>query len=76
MPSEHDSEMVHALRLAIKWKEFKTFCNARTLCDGCPYFSGNHICSFTSTEKILTKIAEEGRSYLIREGIPVNLPHE
>ena len=70
MPSENDTELIQALKLAVEWKDFKIFCAGRSTCKGCPYCE-NHICSMTSTDKILTKIAKAAREYLIKEGIPI-----
>lgn len=67
---ENESEIVEALRLAVQWQAFKTFCKTRSECRGCPYQS-NHICSFASTEKIMNKVADAAREYLKKEEIPV-----
>jgi hypothetical protein len=72
-----DEKVILALKLAVSWADFKTFCKSRTSCkacpkldilEDCPYLEG-HICSATSTEKILTKIAETAREYLLEKGL-------
>lgn len=75
--TDADEKVILALKLAISWQDFKTFCKSRTSCkankelgidDDCPYLE-NHICSATSTEKILSKIADVAREYLTKEGL-------
>lgn len=68
MNNENEPDIVRALRLSIEWKSFQKFCTNRTTCKDCPY-RVNQVCSTTSSDKILAKIAEAARRYFIENGI-------
>ena len=70
MTSENNSEMINSLRLAIRWKDFRQFCLDRSTCRDCPYLE-SHVCSISSTEKVLSKVAESAREYLKIEGLMI-----
>ena len=70
MPNEIDTEIINALLLAVQWSDFKAFCKLRSNCKDCPY-SVDHVCSFISTDRVMSGIAKAARKFLIDSGIPL-----
>jgi hypothetical protein len=66
-----DEKVILMFKLLVDWKDFKSFCNKRTTCKDCPYFTKIHTCSACSTETVLSKSAEVAREYLKKNKIIV-----
>ena len=63
-----DDTVLLALRLAVRWRNFRIFCKERTTCHGCPYFVSK-VCSMKDDQKVIFAIAKAAEKYLVKEGI-------
>lgn len=65
-----NEEIITALRVIIRWTDFRNFCDKRTACKGCPYYR-DHICSMATDQTVMKRVAKAAERFLTQEGIMI-----